>query len=105
MQVTRTVYSQEFKSIVLAKAVAPNAPGVVELSKEFNIPINTLYTWIATMRKNKNKPSMPSRPKDKSAEFKLQAVISTASMSDEEKNAYCRENGIYPNGTTLMGSM
>lgn len=89
-----TQYSAAIKANVLAKAFAPNPPRIVELSQEFNIPVGTLYTWIFNMR-NKQKSSIPKRTNDKSAEDKLQAVIDTASMSEQERGAYCREYGIY----------
>lgn len=89
-----TQYSAEIKANVLAKAFALNPPRVVELAEEFNIPIGTIYTWIFNMRNKKGKSS-PQRSNDKSTETKLQAVIDTAKMGDEERGAYCREHGIY----------
>lgn len=93
-----TQYSSTFKKSLLAKALAPNAPGAVELAKEFNIPYATLYTWI---RMSKKKPDIqvntPLRPADLSAEAKLRAVLDTMDKSESEKNAYCREHGFYPN--------
>lgn len=93
-QVTR--YSEAIKASVLAKAMALNAPGVVELANEFNIPIGTIYTWKSNMLKKQNlKQINAQRPKDKSAAAKLQAVIDTAEMPEHELGAYCREHGIY----------
>ena len=89
-----TQYTAAIKASVLSKAFAPNPPRVVELAQEFNIPIGTLYTWIHNMRKSQGKAGS-LRSNDKSAEAKLQAVIDTASMSEQERGAYCREHGIY----------
>ena len=89
-----TQYSAAIKASVLAKAFAQNPPRVVELAQEFNIPIGTIYTWISNMR-NKQGKAGSERSNDKSAEAKLQAVIDTASMSEQERGAYCREHGIY----------
>jgi transposase-like protein len=94
-QVTR--YPTSFKDSIIAKTLTPNGPSIVELSKEFNIPYGTIFTWVSTMKKKKKyKPvTTSSRPKDRSAEFKLQALIDTMAMTDEERGAYCREHGIY----------
>jgi transposase-like protein len=93
-QVTR--YSAAIKASVLAKALAPNAPGVVELANEFNIPIGTIYTWKSNMLKKKYFMQVKAqRPNDKTAEAKLQALIDTAGMTELELGAYCREHGIY----------
>lgn len=92
-----TVYSEAIKASVLAKIMAPNAPSVVELAKELNIPYPTLYYWKNAMLKKQNvKPEdAPQRPHDKSAETKLKAVMDTMSMTEQEQGAYCRTQGIY----------
>lgn len=89
-----TQYSAAIKASVLSKAFAPNPPRVVELAQEFNIPIGTVYTWISDMR-NKQGKDLLQRPNDKTAEEKLQAVIDTVGMTEQEIGAYCRAHGIY----------
>ena len=69
-----TKYTNAIKASVLSKALAPNAPGVIELSKEFNIPKATIYTWMFNM-KNKKEERVQQRPKDQSPASKLQAVM------------------------------
>lgn len=93
-----TKYTDAIKASVLSKALAPNAPGVIELAKEFNIPKATIYTWISNMstKDNKNK-HLQQRPKDRTPAFKLQAVIDTIGKTEEEQSAYCRSHGIYSN--------
>jgi transposase len=93
-----TKYTEAIKASVLSKALAPNAPGVIELAKEFNIPKATIYTWLSNMsnKNNKNK-HIQQRPKDRSPASKLQAVIDTIGKTEEEQSAYCRTQGIYSN--------
>jgi len=91
-----TKYTEAIKASVLTKALAPNAPGVIELAKEFNIPKATIYTWLINMKnKNNKKEQVQQRPKDRSPAFKLQAVMDTLGKSAEEQSAYCRAQGIY----------
>jgi transposase len=94
-----TAYSKAIKASILAKMMAPNAPSVVELANEFNIPYQTIYSWkLAVLKKkNVNQSNVPQRPHDKSPESKLQAVIDTMSMTEQEQGAYCRAHGIYSN--------
>jgi len=93
-QVTR--YSAALKESLLAKALAPNAPRVVELAKEFNIPYATFYAWVSMSKKHTfPHTSTPVRPHDKSAEAKLKAVFDTNDKTDEERGAYCRQHGLY----------
>ena len=91
-----TKYTDAIKSSVLTKALAPNAPSVIELAKVFNIPMSTINTWIHNMRK-KNKEPARQRPKDQSAASKLQAVMDTVGKTEQEQSAYCRTQGIYYN--------
>lgn len=91
-----TKYTDAIKASVLSKALAPNAPGVIELAKEFNIPKATIYTWLVNMKnKNNKKAHIPKRPKDQTPEFKLQVVMDTLGKTEEEQSAYCRAHGIY----------
>lgn len=94
-----TVYSKAIKASVLAKVMALNAPSVVELAKEFNIPYPTVYSWKNAMLKKQNVKQLnaPQRPYDKSPEAKLQAVIDTMGKTEQEQGAYCRAQGIYSN--------
>jgi len=92
-----TQYTAQFKESIITKALAPNAPSVVKLAKESNIPYPTLYTWVSMSRKNRGKSnnSMAVQPKNRAAEAKLQAVMDTLNMTEEEKGAYCRQHGFY----------
>lgn len=91
-----TSYPESIKESLLAKALAPNAPSVVTLAKEFNIPYATIHTWIRSSKKQTSKQMNTSqRPQDKSAEAKLQAVFDTMNKPEAERGAYCRAKGIY----------
>ena len=92
-----TNYPEDVKASILAKAMAPNGPNLVQLAKESNIPYATLYSWKKTMIKNSKVKTTeaPERPQDKSAESKLAAVIDTLGKTEEEQGTYCRANGIY----------
>ena len=94
-----TKYTDAIKASVLSKALAPNAPGVIELAKEFNIPKATIYTWMINMKNNNNnkKERLQQQPKDQSPASKLQAVMDTLGKTEEEQSAYCRTQWIYSN--------
>lgn len=92
-----TKYTDAIKASVLSKALAPNAAGVIELAKEFNIPKATIYTWMSNMKNNNKKARVQQRPKDQSPASKLQAVMDTLGKTEQEQSAYCRTQGIYYN--------
>jgi transposase-like protein len=93
-------YSKTFKEEIIKKALS-NTTGLKDLAQAVGIPYATLYSWIRTKKmkaddeiKEKNAPSV--RPQNWSADAKLQAIIETASMTQEEIGAYCRQKGLYP---------
>ena len=93
-----TQYSPEFKEKLLAKALVPNAPSIVELAHRAGIPSATLHTWIYMKKKQqtiKVDNNISLRPKDLTAEAKLQAVADTINATAEERSAYCRKHGFY----------
>ena len=94
----RQKYTDSIRNSVLSKVLTPNAPGLIELAKEFNIPKATIYTWINNMKNihNKKEP-VQKRPRDQSPSFKLEAVMNTLGKTEEEQSAYCRTQGIYYN--------
>jgi len=93
-----TKYTDAIKASVLSKRLAPHAPSVIELAKEFNIPSATIYSWMHDMKKkNNNKERIQQRPKDQSPASKLQAVLDTVGKTEQEQSAYCRTQGIYYN--------
>jgi hypothetical protein len=91
------IYSAAIKASVLAKVMAPNGPGMRELAREFNIPSSTIHTWKKQMlsKQDGKQVNAPQRPNDKSPEVKLQVVLDTMNMSEQELGAYCRAQGIY----------
>ncbi|MBA2649265.1 MAG: hypothetical protein H0U75_06635 [Legionella sp.] len=92
-----THYTAAIKASVLTKALAPNAPSVLELSKVFNIPPSTIHTWLTTMGKKEaiKSTTLRRRPHDESVICKFQAVIDTLGKTEEEQGAYCRTKGIH----------
>jgi len=89
-------YSETIKESILAKLLTPNGSSVVDLSKEFNIPLSTIYLWVAKMNKNNLDKNPATKPASKqSTEYKRQAIADTYSMTVEERGAYCRQHGIF----------
>lgn len=104
-----TVYSQEFQEKIVAKLLHPTGPSVLQLAEETGISKSTLYKWLSNFKqqpsniktktdKMTEKPlnsPVAIRPQNWSALDKFKAITETASMSEKEIGAYCRQNGIY----------
>lgn len=91
-------YTQERKEAVLKKLLPPNNLSVPQVADAEGISPGTLYNWLS-QAKNKGAVvpgSRASHTEKWSGEARFAVVLETASMNDEEKAAYCREKGLYP---------
>ena len=83
-------YGQSFKDRAVARLLPPESATLELVSKETGIAVGTLERW------RENVQSMPARGRAWTAPARLQAVITTAALSQADKSAWCREHGIYP---------
>jgi transposase len=83
-------YGQSYKDRAVARLLPPESAALELVSKEVGIASGTLQRWREEVQ------SMPARGRAWTAPAKLQAVITTAALSEVDKNAWCREHGIYP---------
>lgn len=94
-------YSKVFKNEIIAKALLPEGPSVLQLSQELSLSKSTIYKWIRKsngcrkMTKSKNDNDSSSNINKWSDEKKFQAVFKTMNYTDQEISEYCRTNGIY----------
>lgn len=89
-------YPEAFKSNAVEKLLSPNSGGITATANKIGIPVSTLSGWKtkygtkSTMKNSKNKSINAW-----SSEEKLQALLDTVSMSENELGAYVRANGLY----------
>lgn len=90
-------YAAEFKESIIVRMLPPRSESVPSISKETGIPVDTLYTWRIQYRNNQRVPanSVNGLPRNHDSEEKLQAIIETASLSENELGEYCRRKGYY----------
>ena len=89
-------YSLERKNAVINKFHSDNTLSLSELARQESIPTSTLYNWLKQVNLVGNAMSKKRNSDNWSAETKLVTVIETASLSEIELSAYCREKGLYP---------
>lgn len=89
-----SAYSEEFRMNALQKLLSPGSPGLREIAENIGIPWSTLYSW---KRKYASKTPMKKnkRIENWSLEQKLEAVVKTSSMSENELGEYLRGNGLH----------
>ena len=89
-------YSEDFKQSAIKKLLAPGSPGLSATARKMGIAPTTLFGWKkkyashAIMKKSKD-----IKTKEWTPEQKLNAIILTASMSENELGEYLRSNGLH----------
>ena len=92
-----SLYSEERKAAVVSKLLPPHNRSVMAVSEEEGISKSALYSWLKQSREQGVPvPGSRSAKDDWSAHAKLAVIIETASLSEIELSAYCREKGLYP---------
>jgi transposase len=82
-------YGQAFKDRAVARLLPPESAALEVVSREIGIAMDTLKRWHADAL------SKPALGRAWTAGARLDAVITTASMSESDKGAWCREHGVY----------
>ena len=98
------VYSEKFKSRMVAKMVGPHAVSASVLAAEVGMSQPTLSRWVreahtvpgmAKKSRRSKEKSRPQRPQDWSPEEKLRVVVESRGLTDEELGAFLRKEGLH----------
>jgi transposase-like protein len=83
-------YGQAFKDRAVARLLPPESSGVDVVAQAVGVSAATLERWRAAALADGRKGG------GWTATARLDAVVTTASMSAEETSAWCRAQGLYP---------
>ena len=83
-------YGQAFKDKAVARLLPPEGADVAVVSREIGVSVATLERWRATALASGKKSG------GWTAAARFDAVLTTAGMSAEARNAWCRSHGLYP---------
>jgi transposase len=83
-------YGEGFRNRVVGRLLPPESADIGEISREVGVSVQTLERW------RENAQTMPARGRAWSAAARLEAVITVAAMDEAGKNAWCREQGVFP---------
>ncbi len=98
------LYSEKFKSRMVAKMVGPHGVSANVLAAEIGMSQPTLSRWLREARTvpgmaNKSRRSKekahPQRPQDWSPEEKLRVVVESRGLTEEELGAFLRKEGLH----------
>ena len=74
----------------MARLLPPESAALEVVAREVGVGAGALERW------REDAQSRPARGRAWTAGARLEAVITTASMSEAGKSAWCREHGVYP---------
>ena len=89
-------YSIEMKEAVIKKVLI-GGKSHHEIAREAGIGRSTLTYWLKHYRKdgNMNLNKKEKRPQDWTAEERIDALMATGAMSEEERVSWCRKKGVF----------
>lgn len=83
-------YGQAFKDRMVARLLPPESADVSVVSREAGVSADTLERWRSEALSNGQKSG------GWTAVARFEAILATAGMSEEDKAAWCRRQGIFP---------
>jgi transposase len=87
----RQRHSSEFKESIVQKITMPGGPTIMQLSEKTGIHHTSIRNWIKIYANNFSM----KKSKEWSPESKLEAIIKTATMSENELGEFLRANGFH----------
>jgi transposase len=87
----RRQHSPEFKESIVQKITNPGGPTIMQMSEKTGIHHTSIRGWIKTYS---NFSSM-KKSKEWTPEAKLEVIIKTATMSENERGEFLRANGLH----------
>lgn len=89
-------YPSDVKESIMRILYSPNAPTLRSLARDFGVPKSTIQIWMKQARMMSSR-QINSADKDKywSPEVKLNAVIKSMSLSEQDFGEFLRQNGLY----------
>ena len=83
-------YGQAFKDQAVARLLPPESAAVDAVAQELGVRAETLERW------RSDALSRPARERAWTAAARMEAVLTTASLDEAGRGAWCRKHGVYP---------
>ena len=80
----------------MARLLPPESASLTDVAREFGVSVQTLQKW----RDAALSPPAAAQAWTPAARF--EALLTTAAMDEQQRNAWCRANGVYPEGVRIF---
>lgn len=89
-------YSQEVKAKLIERALRGESTQDV-LAEQFGISRRTVQNWVREYRTSGDRPltQKDKRPQSWTTEERLEALLATHGLAEQELGAWCRERGVH----------
>lgn len=87
----RPHYSSDFKQSIVQKISNPGGPTIMEMSEKTGVHHTSIRNWIQSYA---NTPTM-KKTKEWTPERKLEVIIKTAGMTENQLGEFLRSNGLH----------
>jgi len=93
----RTQYTPAFRQQALEKVYSRGRQSVVSVAQQLNMNPWTLKNWMTADKKQQQNTdhSTSRRPQDWTAAQRLEALMQTHAMNEQELSTFCREQGLF----------
>ena len=94
---TQNTYTEAFREQALKKVYGRGQRTIQDVADELSISIGTLKGWMKKHKKQSpnTTPAASKRPNDWTAAERLNILMESHALADEELNAFCRKKGIF----------
>lgn len=91
------MHTEAFKEAMVQKLMMPGGPTAKQLAQEIGVGQSTLSGWKKSRAKVEGMGEQRTRrrPQDWTAEERLNAIVETSKMSEEELGSYLRREGLH----------
>lgn len=91
-------YTEAFRQQAVAKVYNRGGRTVNAVAEELNVNPWTLRNWMKSHKKplTTREAGQAKRPKDWSLAERLQILMESYGLSEEARNGFCREKGLFP---------
>lgn len=86
----KKAYSEEFKQTIVQKILMPGGPSISEMAEKIGVHHTSIRNWIKSHGKRSTMETKEWTP-----EAKLQAIIETAGMTENQLGEFLRANGLH----------
>jgi transposase-like protein len=83
-------YGQAFKDKAVARLLPPESASLADVAQEFGVSSSTLEKWRDAAL------SQPASARQWTPAARFEALLATASLNEQERSAWCRVHGVYP---------